>query len=142
MRISRITRLVGTFLIVLLLQYSPAISMSGNSGLNASGSQVESVNFDGAWMNYKHAFNPIRDAVRINDYKSLKQHMPHFKDRMRELKESNPPREFQKPLKKILKLSKGLVKVAQQGNRSKISDKMEKLRIAIDKFDQRRMQGK
>ena len=126
----------------LFVSFIPISSVAGTSNFNSEEVQLASPSFDAAWQNYKHAFSPIRDAIRVNDFKSLKRHMPHFRDSLKALKDSQTPRNLKKPLKQILKLSKKLIKVAQKGPREKISVETEKLRQAIDKFDQRRAQGK
>ena len=142
MRNSKMSIAVFAVIIILCLTLAPQAIWAGTNESSSAESQLMPPSFEAAWQNYLHAFNPVRDAVRMNDYKSLKQHMAHFKDTLTDLRDSDIRPNLRRPVKKILKLSKNLIQVAQKGNSDKISVSTEKLKQAIDKFEERRAQGK
>ena len=142
MRNLKISLFIIAAAAILYLYLAPDASLAGTNESSSAESQLMAPAFEPVWQNYKHAFSPIRDAVRMNDYTGLKQHMVHFKEAVADLRDSDMPKNVRGPVKKILKLSKNLLEAAQKGHRDKISVSTEKLKLAIDKFDARRAMGK
>lgn len=97
--------------------------------------------FETAWQKYMAAFDPVRRALTQGDYKGMKSFLPHLKDSLKELRDSNPSPKFRKGLKKVVKYTKALLKAARAGKRDKIQISLENLKMAVDHIEKVRNKG-